>query len=116
MQLVTAWYSVPDMDAARRFYTETLGLKVIYQMEGWMEFAAEAGQPTVAISDSPAIGGGGATVVWRVADIEKSRAELVAKGVRFEGKIEEFPGVVRVATFRDPAGNPGQLVQLLMEV
>ncbi|MDX2150975.1 MAG: VOC family protein [Bryobacteraceae bacterium] len=116
MQLVTAWYSVPDMEKARKFYTETLGLKVIYQMDGWMEFAAEPGQPTVAISNSPALAGAGATIVWRVPDLEAARTELSAKGVPFEGKIEEFPGVVRVATFRDPAGNPNQLVQLLMEV
>jgi predicted enzyme related to lactoylglutathione lyase len=41
--------------------------------------------------------------------------ELTGRGVRFEGKVEEIPGAVRIATFRDPSGNRLQLVQPLAQ-
>jgi predicted enzyme related to lactoylglutathione lyase len=40
---------------------------------------------------------------------------LETAGVKFEGKIEEIPGIVRLTTFRDPSGNRLQLAQPLMQ-
>jgi len=50
-----------------------------------------------------------------VEDIEQERKRLETAGVKFEGKIEEIPGIVRIATFRDPSGNRLQLAQPLMQ-
>lgn len=57
----------------------------------------------------------GATVVLQVGDIEYERKRLETAGVQFEGEIEEIPGIVKLATFRDPAGNRLQLAQPLMQ-
>ena len=57
----------------------------------------------------------GATIVLQVEDIERERKRLETGGVKFEGKIEEIPGIVRLATFRDPSGNRLQLAQPLMQ-
>ena len=51
----------------------------------------------------------------RVADLDKARNELTQKGVKFDGEVEEVPGIVRLASFRDPFGNHLQLAQVLME-
>ena len=51
----------------------------------------------------------------QVDDLDRSRKELGAKGVKFEGDVMEVPGVVRIASFRDPAGNRLQLCQVLMQ-
>ena len=55
----------------------------------------------------------GATVVLRVDDLVSAQDDLRHKGVAFEGSVEEIPGVVRIATFRDPDGNRLQLIQVL---
>jgi len=41
--------------------------------------------------------------------------EQLQKGAKFEGEVQEIPGVVRIATFRDPDGNRLQLCQVLMQ-
>ncbi|HXF39561.1 MAG TPA: VOC family protein, partial [Blastocatellia bacterium] len=56
----------------------------------------------------------GATVVLRVDDIDRAQSDMKKKGAKFEGNVEEIPGVVRIATFRDPDGNRLQLCQVLM--
>jgi predicted enzyme related to lactoylglutathione lyase len=50
-----------------------------------------------------------------VDDIERERKRLESGGVKFEGKTEEIPGMVKLATFRDPSGNRLQLCQVLMK-
>ena len=45
-------------------------------------------------------------MVLDVSDIERERKRLESAGVKFEGKIEEIPGIVRIATFRDPLRQP----------
>ncbi len=52
--------------------------------------------------------------VLQVPDIEGERKRLESRGVSFEGKTEEIPGIVKLATFRDPSGNRLQLCQVLM--
>lgn len=115
MQISLAWYPVSDMDRAKDFYGNVLGLTKTFEMQGWAEFSHAEGAVSVGLSltekvPAPA---GGATVVFRVPDLEEARRNLSAKGVAFEGEVKEFPGMVRIATFRDPFQNQLQLVQVL---
>ena len=43
----------------------------------------------------------------------RARAELEAKGVRFDGDTVEVPGMVKLATFFDPDGNRYMFAQSL---
>lgn len=116
MEVILSWYQVSDLEAAKKFYGEGLGLKKTFEMEGWTEFSHAEGGASIGLSQVPgADGSGGSTVVLRVGDLDKARAELARKGVNFEGEVEEIPGVVRIATFRDPSGNRLQLAQMLIE-
>jgi predicted enzyme related to lactoylglutathione lyase len=115
MKMTVAWFGVKNFEQAKKFYGETLGLKKTFEMEQWAEFAGAEGEASIGVS-----GGGhlaaepGATVVLRVDDIEREKKRLEAGGVKFEGKIDEIPGVVKLAVFRDPSGNRLQLCQVLV--
>lgn len=110
-----AWYPVKDLEKAKQFYSEVLGLKNTFEMEGWAEFSHTEGGAAVALSQDPRNQGEGrATVVLKVDDLDFARKELRGRGVKFEGRVEEVPGVVRIATFRDPSGNRLQLAQVLV--
>jgi predicted enzyme related to lactoylglutathione lyase len=116
-QFLLAWYEVPDLDKAKAFYGGVLGMEMAFEMPGWAEFSPAKGGPAIglALKDSPPSQTGGATVVLKVADIHQAKSELTGQGVEFEGEIEEYPGVVRLAIFRDPFGNRLQLAQELMQ-
>ena len=116
MEVNVSWYPVKDLNAAKKFYGEVLGLKKTFEMDGWCEFSHAEGAASIGLSQ---LGEGeeerGATVVLRVDDLARVQKELASKGTKFEGDLHEIPGVVRIATFRDPAGNRLQLCQVLME-
>ena len=115
MEINLSWYHVDDMEKAKKFYGEVLGLKKTFEMEGWAEFSHAEGAASIGVNQlRPGDERRGATVVLKVDDIEASRRQLKKHGVDFEGEVQEIPGVVRIATFSDPFGNRLQLVQTLM--
>jgi len=115
MKVLLSWYPVKDLEQAKKFYGDVLGLHKIFEMQGWAEFSHAEGQAAIALSQSPnGTGEGGATVVLAVENLDATRRNLSKRGVNFEGDVMEIPGVVRIATFRDPFGNRLQLAQNLM--
>ncbi len=116
-EFLLAWYEVNDLEKAKAFYGGVLGMELAFEMPGWAEFSPVKNGPNIglALRESAIEQTGGATVVLRVKDIHAAKAELVEQGVQFDGEIEEYPGVVRLALFRDPFGNRLQLAQELMQ-
>jgi len=116
MKVMVSWFSVNDFEGAKKFYGNVLGLKKTFEAQQWAEFAGAEGEQTIGVAVNPKAGKEpGATIVLRVEDIEREHKRLETAGVKFEGKIEEIPGIVRLVTFRDPAGNRLQLAQPLMQ-
>ncbi len=119
LQFVLAWYAVKDLEAAKKFYGEVLGMKNIFEMPGWAEYAQAKGSAAIGLAAprpdaarcEPAAG---ATVVLGVDNMDDARKQLGARGVKFDGGVEEIPGVVRLSTFSDPFGNRIQLAQSLL--
>jgi catechol 2,3-dioxygenase-like lactoylglutathione lyase family enzyme len=95
-----------DVQRAKRFYTEILGLEVESEGEHDIEFTL--GQVTLDVFDPSSIGQtfapSTAGFALRVADVEAARAELEAKGVAFDGDTIET-SVCKQAWFKDPDGN-----------
>ena len=95
-----------DLQRARRFYTETLGLEV--ETEGESDLELRCGQVTLDVFDPSSIGqpfaASPAGLALRVDDVDAARAELEAKGVEFDGETV-VTGVCRMAFFKDPDGN-----------
>ena len=107
----TDFVSVPvqDMDRARRFYGETLGLPPVGDPHGgWPEY--QLGENVSLYLIDPTNVGQAFTaphsshIALRVADVSATRAELEEAGVEFQGEILDT-GVCHMAFFSDPDGN-----------
>jgi predicted enzyme related to lactoylglutathione lyase len=107
-------FSVNDLDAAKKFYSETLGVEVETIPAGLM---LKIGQGILVYPKGESHVPATYTMLnFRVDDIEKAVADLVAKGIVFEhykGTTDE-KGIARgiahdrgpdIAWFKDPAGN-----------
>jgi catechol 2,3-dioxygenase-like lactoylglutathione lyase family enzyme len=110
-----ATIAVRDMNAARRFYEGTVGLKVVNDMMP-EAVTLKSGSSKVLVYRSQYAGTNKATAAtWIVGnDLEKIVKELKAKGVSFEHY--DMPGVTHkgdihvgagpdAAWFKDPDGN-----------
>jgi predicted enzyme related to lactoylglutathione lyase len=105
--------SVPDLDEARRFYGEILGLGApVYDLPeaGWIEFGtgAPAGNLSLTRAEPDWAPSFGTTVVLNVEDCHAACAELRRRGVRCDDP-QVFPGFVTFASFYDPFGNRLQM-------
>ena len=112
---VFASFSVDDIDAARAFYDNTLGLIVTHNEMGFLELHPSGGGRVLIYpkdSHQPAT----FTVLnIVVGDVEAAVDGLVAAGVtfeRYEGFSQDERGIARdgggggaIAWFKDPAGN-----------
>jgi catechol 2,3-dioxygenase-like lactoylglutathione lyase family enzyme len=105
----TDFISVPvtDMERAKQFYGETLGLEQVSD-GGFPEY--QLGENiSVYLLNMDAIGRQftgphTAHVAIRVPDVAETRHDLEAKGVEFEGDTLDT-SVCHMAFFRDPDGN-----------
>ena len=118
-QELTVSVLVSDWPAARRWYSEKLGLEENFVVEegGWAEFAGPLGVVIGlnALNGEPHPGAGPVSMVFGVDDIAKERAGLEANGVQFLGPTEEIPEMVKLARFQDPDGNVMMLAQNLAQ-
>ncbi|MFB7544849.1 VOC family protein [Streptomyces zaomyceticus] len=116
-------FSVDDLDAARRFYGETLGLKVDEEGQDDMRmlFLTLAGRTRVFVYPKDDHAPATFTILnFAVDDIDRAVDELTGRGVtleRYEGFEADDKGIVRVeggpaiAWFTDPAGNVLSVLQ-----
>jgi catechol 2,3-dioxygenase-like lactoylglutathione lyase family enzyme len=109
MDLVFYW--VADMERAVIFYRDVLGLPLTRRDGGeWAEFDAGGRRFALHGSMGEAVTPGGATAVFSVEDLERARDHLAAHGVPFEHE-GDVQGYARFASFRDPDGNPLQIIE-----
>ena len=114
-------FAVPDIEAARQFYGDTLGLRTeVNQEMGGMLTLHLGGGTDVLVYPKPDHTPAGYTVLnFPVDDVEREVDELTAKGVRFEryeGFDQDDKGIARgqgpaIAWFTDPAGNVLSVLQ-----
>ena len=109
-------FSVDDLQKAKQFYGETLGLYVKEGMMGILELKIYGNDNNIIIYPKPNHEPATFTILnFPVADVEKTVDELTAKGIKFEhydfGEIKtDEKGIMRgqgpeIAWFKDPAGN-----------
>jgi predicted enzyme related to lactoylglutathione lyase len=83
-----------DIGRAKKFYGEILGLKVVQENPGGVEYQVGKGT-TVFVYPSASAGTNQATAAeFRVSDVAAEKKELEAKGVTFEDY--DIPGVKTV--------------------
>jgi catechol 2,3-dioxygenase-like lactoylglutathione lyase family enzyme len=112
----TAALAVGDYARSLAWYRDVLGFEVVFELEtwGWAQLRSPIDGLLIGIGQSEEIKeGGGATITFRVKDIEAARAYLEGEGVRFDGEISQVEDMVRLTTFYDPDGNAFMLAQQL---
>ncbi len=117
----TPMIAVKDLDRARRFYEETLGLETKEEMGGEI-LSVQSGRTPITADKSEFAGTNKATALtFAVDDVEKEVGELKGKGVFFEqynmpgleqrGDLYVGDGDFKTAWFKDPDGNILSIVQ-----
>jgi catechol 2,3-dioxygenase-like lactoylglutathione lyase family enzyme len=109
-------FAVDDIDKARVFYENKLGLKTSVE-HGLMTLQLAGDRPTLVYPKPDHTPATYTILNFPVDDIDKAVDELTARGVqfeRYEGGEHDEKGIMRgisrgegpdIAWFRDPAGN-----------
>jgi catechol 2,3-dioxygenase-like lactoylglutathione lyase family enzyme len=112
-------FAVDDIDKARQFYGDTLGLKT--SVENGLLTLHIAGNRETLVYPKPGHTPADYTILnFPVDDIDAAVDALAARGVRFErydGFAQDEKGIFReagpdIAWFKDPAGNTLSVLQL----
>jgi catechol 2,3-dioxygenase-like lactoylglutathione lyase family enzyme len=113
-------FAVDDLDKAREFYGETLGIdtSMLDEENGLMSLHLAGGRDTL-VYVSPSFSPGSYTILnFEVDDIDGTVDELTTRGVeleRYEGMGQDEKGISRsgpdIAWFKDPAGNILSVIQ-----
>ena len=108
-------FAVDDIERAREFYGETLGLRTsVLDEENGIMVLHLAGDRDTFVYRKPDFEPATYTILnFQVEDVEKAVDDLSARGVRFErydGFEQDEKGIARdigpdIAWFKDPAGN-----------
>jgi catechol 2,3-dioxygenase-like lactoylglutathione lyase family enzyme len=112
-------FSVDDLDAARAFYRDTLGLRTSEE-HGLMTLHLGRERPTLVYPKPDHAPATFTILNFPVEDIDRAVDELSKRGVRFErydGLPQDERGVMRgegppIAWFKDPAGNVLSVLQV----
>jgi catechol 2,3-dioxygenase-like lactoylglutathione lyase family enzyme len=112
-------FAVPDIEAARAFYADTLGIRTTEE-HGLLTLHLQGGERPTLIYPKPDHKPATYTILnFGVDDIEATVDQLVDRGVTFE-RYEEMEqderGIMRaggpyIAWFTDPAGNVLSVLQ-----
>ena len=113
--------AVNDLGAARRFYADTLGLRVsdVPEMGGLMRLHLGSGADVLVYAKSDHVPATFTVLNFPVPDVEKAVDELAGRGVefqRYENPPTDEKGIMRaggplIAWFTDPAGNVFSVIQ-----
>jgi catechol 2,3-dioxygenase-like lactoylglutathione lyase family enzyme len=113
-------FSVDDPAAARRFYEDTLGLRVTDEaMDGILRLHLGGGSSVLVYAKLDHAPASFTVLNFPVPDVEKAVDELVDRGVAFqhyENPPTDDKGIMRaggppIAWFADPAGNVFSVIQ-----
>jgi catechol 2,3-dioxygenase-like lactoylglutathione lyase family enzyme len=109
-----------DLAASRSFYVDRIGLEVVREQEGAV-FLRCGGESRISLSASTVGTADEQTQAsWRVDDIDREVAELLARGVEMleydTPGLKTMDGIAdvgfaRVAWFADPGGNVLSIVE-----
>jgi predicted enzyme related to lactoylglutathione lyase len=107
-------FAVDDLDRAREFYADTLGITVSEGPMGVLSLDLAEGR-SVLVYPKPDFTPATFTVLnFQVDDVEATVDDLTGRGIRFERYegfdqdakgISRTPGAPSIAWFKDPAGN-----------
>jgi catechol 2,3-dioxygenase-like lactoylglutathione lyase family enzyme len=95
---------VPDLAAARAFYTEKLGFAVEAENPGFIQFRRPSGAIFALQQDAEGHPYSGVELWWLVPNADQAHDELSARGVPIVAPLADQP-FGRTFSVADPAGN-----------
>jgi catechol 2,3-dioxygenase-like lactoylglutathione lyase family enzyme len=108
-------FAVDDIEAAKRFYGETLGLEVsvLDEEHGLLSLTLAGNRETLVYRKDDFAPATYTILNFEVDDVDSAVSELASRGVAFErydGFEQDENGIARgpgpaIAWFKDPAGN-----------
>ena len=118
-----SYFPASDLERARRFYEDTLGLVPTSVNNGGVTYQFAGGTAAFLYPTSNAGTSKASQAFWAVEDIDREMAELKRRGVVFE-RYDGMPGErspegaviaggAKAAWFKDSEGNTLALVQTL---
>jgi predicted enzyme related to lactoylglutathione lyase len=118
-----AWVSVTDMDKAKKFFVDTLGMKIVEDNAeyNWVELSGQNGGTRLGFGTcspkegGPLLPGQNAVISLTIDDIQAAKKSLEAQGVTIVGDIMEVPGQVKLLLIKDQDGNLINLCQKIGE-
>jgi catechol 2,3-dioxygenase-like lactoylglutathione lyase family enzyme len=114
---ITIALSVTDRARAAAWYKKHLGFEQLFAIDeaGWTELSTNTPGVTIGLGDAEEVKAGNTMPVFGVPDFDKARAALEAEGIVFDGDTIEVEGMVKVAAFFDPDGNPLMIAEDLSQ-
>ncbi len=117
----TSGFAVDDVDAAKSFYGDTLGLDVSVLEEeiGLLSLGLAGGRDTLIYRKEDFTPATYTILNFEVDDVDATVDELTSRGVtieRYDGFDQDEKGIARgpgpyIAWFKDPAGNVLSVLQ-----
>lgn len=107
-------FAVDDLDRAKEFYEQTLGLKVTAEEMGVLTLHIAGDRPTLIYPKPDFVPATYTVLNFPAGDLDQAVDDLAARGVemlRYEGFGQDERGIARgdegppIAWFADPAGN-----------
>ena len=120
---IYAYFPAKDLDRARRFYEQTLGLVPKSLNNGGVTYEFAGGTAAFLYLTDNAGTSKASQAFWSVADVDREIVELKKRGVVFE-RYDDVPGErsrqgavidggAKAAWFKDPDGNILAIIQTL---
>ena len=106
----------PDLESARRFYGEVLGLNLVGTGESFLSFEGANFHLKVFSCEAPTQAEryseeAGSSIAFSVSSLDAAVAQLTARGVRFLHSTPNEGTSGRYVAFVDPFGTVHELVQ-----
>jgi predicted enzyme related to lactoylglutathione lyase len=104
--LRTAIYRATDLDKAKAWYSNVLGIAPYFDQPFYVGF--DVGGYELGLDPDPSAtpaGPGGVTVYWGVSDARAASERLLSLGATARTAVQEVGEGIRVATVLDPFGN-----------
>ena len=101
--LRTAIYQAPDLEAAKRWYSEVLDLAPYFDEPFYVGFTV--GGFELGLLPGAQTGTAGPQPLWGVTDIRAALERLIQLGADELEPVTEVGGGIKVAAVRDPFGN-----------
>lgn len=102
--LRTAIYGVTDIQKAKEWYSQVLGIQPYFDEPFYVGFNV-GGFELGLDPSSPAGSNTGSTAYWGVEDAEATRQRLLELGAKENGPVQDVGDGIQVGSVIDPFGN-----------